>query len=67
MALAIGPLTLASYAAGRLTMAGAADALGRAAGCRAVLVTLDHPDAAHDVDKPADLAFAEARLRARRT
>jgi len=65
MALAIGPLTLAAYAAGRLTMAGAAQALGRAAGCSAALVALDHPEAAHDVDKPADLAFAEARLRAR--
>ncbi|MBK0400293.1 nucleotidyltransferase family protein [Limibaculum sp. M0105] len=66
MALAIGPLTLASYAAGLLTMAGAAGAIGRAAGCSAALVTLDHPDAAHDVDKPADLVFAETRLRARK-
>ncbi|MCL5775976.1 nucleotidyltransferase family protein [Limibaculum sp. FT325] len=64
MALAIGPATLAAYAAGWLTMAGAARALGRAAGCTAALVTLDHAEAAHDVDKPADLAFAEARLRA---
>ena len=65
MALAIGPGTLLAYAAGRLTTSGAAAAIGRAAGCRAALVLLDHPDAAHDVDKPADLAFAEARLRHR--
>ena len=43
----------------------AAAALGRAAGCRAALIMLPFPDAAHDVDKPADLAFAEARLAAR--
>ncbi|MDT8344131.1 MAG: NTP transferase domain-containing protein [Thermohalobaculum sp.] len=65
MALAIGPATLAAYAAGWLTMAAAARALGRAARCSASLVTLDHAEAAHDVDKPADLAFAEAMLRAR--
>ena len=43
----------------------AAAALGRAAGCRAALIMLPFPDAAHDVDKPADLAFAEVRLAAR--
>ena len=65
MAFAIGPATLLAYGVGRLSLDGAARALGRAAGCRAALVVLDHPDAAHDVDKPADLAFADARLRAR--
>lgn len=65
MARALGPLTLARYLLGRLSMAGAAAALGRATGCRAALLTLPFPDAAHDVDKPADLAFAERRLRER--
>jgi len=62
MAWAIGPLTLLRYSLGLLTTEGAARALGRAAGCRATMVRLPFPEAAHDVDKPADLAFAEARL-----
>lgn len=65
MAWTLGPGTLARYALGRLTMDGAAEAVGRAAGCRAALVPLPFADAAHDVDKPADLDVAEARLRAR--
>jgi len=65
MAWAIGPLTLLRYVLGRLTIDGAARALGRAAGCRAAMVRLPFAEAAHDVDKPADLAFAEARLAAR--
>ena len=62
----LGPGLLLSYLAGRLDRAGAARALGRAAGCSAALAVIDHPDASHDVDRPADLAFAEARLAARR-
>ncbi len=65
MAWTLGPGVLARYALGRLTMAGAAAALGRAAGCRAAIVPLPFPEAAHDVDSPDDLAFAEARLAAR--
>ena len=65
MAWAVGPFTLIRYALGLLSSKAAAAALGRAAGCRAALITLPFPDAAHDVDKPADLAFAEARLAAR--
>ena len=65
MAWTLGPGTLLRYALGRLTMAGAAAALGRAAGCRAAMIALPFPEAAHDVDKPEDLAFAESRLRAR--
>ncbi len=65
MAWAIGPFTLIRYAMGLLSIRAAAAALGRAAGCQAALITLPFPDAAHDVDKPADLAFAEARLAAR--
>jgi GTP:adenosylcobinamide-phosphate guanylyltransferase len=62
MAWALGPATLARYALGRLTMAGAGEAVSRACGCRAAMLTLPFPDAAHDVDKPQDLAFAERRL-----
>jgi GTP:adenosylcobinamide-phosphate guanylyltransferase len=67
MAWAVGPFTLVRYAMGVLSMRAASRALGRAAGCKAALVALPFPDAAHDVDKPADLAFAEARLAARET
>jgi GTP:adenosylcobinamide-phosphate guanylyltransferase len=62
MAWSVGPFTLARYASGLLTTRAAAAALGRAAGCRAAMIPLPFPDAAHDVDKPADLAFAETRL-----
>jgi len=65
MAWAVGPYTLIRYALGLLSTRAAAASLGRAAGCRAALIMLPFPDAAHDVDKPADLAFAEARLAAR--
>jgi GTP:adenosylcobinamide-phosphate guanylyltransferase len=65
MARALGPFTLVRYALGLLTSAAAARALGRAAGCRAALVRMPFPEAAHDVDKAADLAFAEARLSVR--
>lgn len=65
MAWRLGPGTLARYALGRLSMAAAAEALGRAAGCRAAMIALPFPDAAHDVDSPSDLDFAETRLRQR--
>ena len=65
LAWSVGPFTLIRYACGILSTRGAAAALGRAAGCRMALIALPFPDAAHDVDKPADLAFAEARLAAR--
>ena len=65
MAWAVGPYTLIRYELGLLSTRAAAASLGRAAGCRAALIMLPFPDAAHDVDKPADLAFAEARLAAR--
>jgi GTP:adenosylcobinamide-phosphate guanylyltransferase len=65
MAWAVGPFTLIRYALGLLSTRAAAAALGRAAGCKAALITLPFPDAAHDVDKPSDLAFAEARLAVR--
>ena len=65
MAWAVGPYTLARYAMGLLSTKAATKALGRAAGCRAAMVRMPFADAAHDVDKPADIAFAEARLAAR--
>jgi len=66
MAWRLGPVPLARYHAGRLDRAGAARAIGRAAGCAAGFALIDHPDAAHDVDSVADLAFVERRLRERR-
>lgn len=65
MAWAVGPLTLIRYASRLLSSSAAAAALGRAAGCRAALIMLPFPEAAHDVDKPEDLAVAVARLAAR--
>lgn len=62
MALKIGPGVLARYALGRLSTAQIGAAISARAGCRAAIVPLDHPLAAHDVDKPADLAFAEQVL-----
>lgn len=66
MAWRIGPGVLARYLLGRLDRAAAARALGRAAGCTAAIAIIDHPDAAHDVDRPEDLAFAARRLADRR-
>lgn len=65
MAWQIGPGPLLAYATGRLSMSGVAQAIGKRAGCGAALLALAHPDAAHDVDKPADLEFVKARLAAR--
>ncbi|MEM7507124.1 MAG: NTP transferase domain-containing protein [Pseudomonadota bacterium] len=62
MAWQVGPGPLLAYAAGRLSTAGIAAAIGKRAGCRAALVPLAHPDAAHDVDKAADLDFVRRRL-----
>lgn len=65
MAWTVGPFTLVRYAMGLLSAQAAATAIGRATGCPAALIALPFPDAAHDVDKPADLDFAVARLAAR--
>jgi len=65
LAWSVGPFTLIRYACRLLSTRAAAAALGRATGCRMALIALPFPDAAHDVDKPADLAFASARLAAR--
>jgi GTP:adenosylcobinamide-phosphate guanylyltransferase len=65
MARILGAGLLLRYLAGRLDRAAAARALGRAAGCRAAFAVIDHPDAAHDVDRAEDLALVETRLAAR--
>ena len=65
MASVIGPGVMARYLAGRLDRAAAARAVGLAAGCSTAFAVIDHADAAHDVDRPDDLAFAERRLAAR--
>ncbi|MEM9147483.1 MAG: nucleotidyltransferase family protein [Pseudomonadota bacterium] len=65
LALAIGPLTAASFQFGRLTLANAEKALARKTGVAVATVMLDDPLALHDVDKPAHLAFARERLRDR--
>lgn len=65
MALSIGPATVIRYLAGSLTLDGAAGAIGERAGCTTGIVRLDDRYAAHDVDKPEDLAFAETVIRHR--
>jgi len=61
----LGPGTLLAYALGRLDLDSAVAALGRRTG--AVLGTVDMPfaEAAIDVDRPGDLALAEAILTGR--
>ncbi|MFV0474702.1 MAG: NTP transferase domain-containing protein [Pikeienuella sp.] len=58
MALKIGLPALFRYLTGRLSRRAAAKMIGGLADCRAAIVLLDHPLAAHDVDKPSDLEFA---------
>jgi CTP:molybdopterin cytidylyltransferase MocA len=66
MARLLGPLALARFALGRLTLRAALDALERrCGGARLSAVEMPFADAAVDVDKPADLALAEAALRRR--
>ncbi|MEM9067368.1 MAG: nucleotidyltransferase family protein [Myxococcota bacterium] len=55
MAWALGPRTLIRFALRRLTMAKAADAVGRQAGVRAAIIESSFATAAIDVDKPSDL------------
>ncbi len=66
MARLLGPLALLRFALGRMTLRDALDALERRCGARLSAVEMPFADAAVDVDKPADLALAEAALRARR-
>lgn len=65
MARAVGPATLLLYALGRLTLQGAVERLEAETGARVAPVLLDIPEAAIDVDTPADLAFVEKLLGSR--
>jgi len=67
MASKIGFGTLLRYGFGQLDSARLAHNIGKAAGCSAALIRVDDIYAAHDVDKPDDLAFAERCLRARQS
>lgn len=62
MAKAIGPGLLIRTAFRRLDRAHAEKALGRTTGCPVAFAVITHPDAAHDVDTAADLAFVKQRL-----
>lgn len=55
MAGLLGPAMLLRYAAGRLSLAHAAERLGELAGVKAAIVPTPYGLAAVDVDKPADL------------
>jgi CTP:molybdopterin cytidylyltransferase MocA len=55
MAQILGPGVLLSYSLGRLSLAGAADRLGRLAGVQAAVVQTPYGLASVDVDKPTDL------------
>ncbi len=62
MMRALGWGTVIRYAAGRLTLAQAVDRLSRRLGLRIGVVLLPFPEAAVDVDKLDDRAFAERIL-----
>ena len=61
----LGPPALLRFALGRLTLADALAALGRRTGTRLAAVEMPFAEAAIDVDRPADLALAEAALASR--
>ncbi len=63
MAMKVGLVAPILYLFGRLSRKRVEAMIGRKAECRTAVVLLDHPLAAHDVDKPADLEFARSRLR----
>ncbi len=62
MARRLGLRPLAAYLVRRLSLDDAARALGAASGCQARIAILHQAEAAHDVDKPEDLAFVLRRL-----
>ena len=62
MAKTLGPGLLIRTALGRLQRSHAEQALERATGCPVAFTELMYPDAAHDVDTPADLNFVAHRL-----
>ena len=59
---AVGPAALLRFLVGRLSLEAAMERLSRLAGCRVRAVALPFAEAAMDVDKPPDLALAEAIL-----
>lgn len=63
MARKVGLGALALFALRLMSRDRAARMIGARAGCTARIVTLNHPNAAHDVDKAADIAFANSKLR----
>lgn len=65
MAWSLGPRTLIRFALRRLTMAKAADAVGRQADVRAAIIESSFPTAAIDVDKPSDLRLVRRIVSAR--
>jgi GTP:adenosylcobinamide-phosphate guanylyltransferase len=65
LAAAFGPLTLARYLSGRLTLDGAFAAASRRLGINAKPILMPFAEAAVDVDKPADKELAERILSAR--
>ena len=62
MARKVGLWPLLKLALGLMSRAGAAAAIARRAGCSMAIVTVNHPEAAHDVDKASDIEFVERRL-----
>ncbi len=62
---AFGAAAILRFAAGGMTLDAAMRAASRRLDLKAVAVEMPFPDAAIDVDKPDDLALAEAVLRAR--
>ena len=61
----LGPVQVARYAAGRLSIEDALAALGAKIGVRAELATLPYPECGLDVDRPEHLAAVEGILRNR--
>jgi CTP:molybdopterin cytidylyltransferase MocA len=66
MARSLGPTVLVRFVLRRLTLSGAAAALGRRAGVRAAVVESRFAEAAIDVDKPEDLVLARRIFAERR-
>lgn len=66
LAARLGPGAVVGYLLGRLTLAGAARHVSRKSGARAAVVPIPFPEAAVDVDRPADLAVVERVLAERR-
>src|SRR6185295_4669542 len=64
LARVFGLAPLLRFATGRLTVAGALEALARTTGARAALVKLPFAEAAIDVDRPADFETASRLLAA---